>query len=106
MAVDYTAVHRCGGRVDRAGRGIAGKVTQSTHTNRSFGRIQFLIANRYTHFMPTGVWPITAVILELAFKLVFIGFVLLRRRPTAATLAWIVIILAVPLVGVILYLLV
>jgi cardiolipin synthase len=54
----------------------------------------------------SGFWPITVVVVELLFKLAFIGFVLMRRRPAAVTLAWVAVILALPLMGVILYLLV
>jgi cardiolipin synthase A/B len=53
-----------------------------------------------------GFWPITFVVLELLVRLGFIGLVLMRRRPASVTLAWVVVILAVPLLGIILYLLV
>lgn len=52
----------------------------------------------------TGYWAIVVLVGELTFKLAFVGFLLLRRRPSSATLAWIVIMLAVPLLGVLLYL--
>ncbi|UCD75866.1 MAG: cardiolipin synthase [Phycisphaerales bacterium] len=57
---------------------------------------------------PMGsVWPVTAVVLEFVIKLGFVAAILLRRRPkSASTLAWIVVILAVPLVGICAYLLV
>lgn len=53
-----------------------------------------------------GFWPITLIFIELLIRVGFICLVLMRRRPAAVTLAWIVVILAVPLLGVILYLLI
>ena len=54
----------------------------------------------------TGFWPIAVVAVEMLIRIGFIVIVLIRRRPAAVTLAWIVVILALPVVGVILYLLV
>ena len=52
--------------------------------------------------MLAGAWPIIAVVGEFLAQLVLIGFILLRRRPhSASTLAWIVIILVLPLLGII-----
>jgi len=56
--------------------------------------------------MLTGLWPIIVVVLELLFRLTFICFVLLRKRNMSSTLAWIVVILAVPLFGAALYLMI
>lgn len=56
--------------------------------------------------MLTGLWPIILVALELLFRLTFICFVLLRKRNMSSTLAWIVVILAVPLFGAALYLMI
>ena len=55
--------------------------------------------------MPTGVWPVAAVVGEFMVKLALIGYILLRRpaRP-ASNLAWITVILAIPVLGVIAYL--
>jgi len=57
--------------------------------------------------MLAGIWPIILVVGEFLIQLVLIGFILLRRRPhSASTLAWIVIILVLPLLGIVGYLLV
>jgi len=57
--------------------------------------------------MLAGVWPVVAVVGEFLIRLALVGFILLRREPrSATTLAWIVVILAVPLLGVPGYLLV
>jgi cardiolipin synthase len=57
--------------------------------------------------MLAGIWPIVLVVGEFLIQLVLIGFILLRRRPhSASTLAWIVIIMVLPLLGIIGYLLV
>ena len=55
--------------------------------------------------MPTGVWPVAAFVGEFMVKLALIGYILLRRpaRP-ASNLAWITVILAIPVLGVIAYL--
>lgn len=56
--------------------------------------------------MLAGAWPIIAVVGEFLAQLVLIGFILLRRRPhSATTLAWIVVILVLPLLGFVGYLL-
>jgi cardiolipin synthase len=53
-----------------------------------------------------SAWPIIAVVGEFLLRLALIVFILLRRRPhSASTLAWIVVIVLLPLVGVIGYLL-
>lgn len=56
--------------------------------------------------MLSALWPLLAILIELAIKTVFIVLVLLRRRPASVTLAWIVVILILPLIGAVLYLLV
>ena len=57
--------------------------------------------------MPTGFWPWFVVGGEVALKVGMIVVVLLRRRARPApTLAWIVLILAVPVVGVVAYVMV
>lgn len=55
----------------------------------------------------TAFWPVALVALEFALKLCFITYILLRRpaRPTS-NLAWILVILVIPLAGVIAYVLV
>jgi len=45
-------------------------------------------------------------ILDLAMRLIMAVFVVMRRRPVPITLAWLVLVTAVPFVGVILYALV
>src|SRR2546422_833195 len=56
--------------------------------------------------MFTADWPLSLVIAEWVFKLVVIGLLLLRRRASSpTTLAWIIVIFALPLFGMILYLL-
>ena len=55
--------------------------------------------------MLAGAWPIIAVVGEFLAQLALIGFILLRRRPhSATTLAWIVVILVLPLLGFVGYL--
>jgi cardiolipin synthase len=56
--------------------------------------------------MPGGIWPVTIIVFDLAIRLALICFILLRRRTTASTLAWIVVVMAVPMIGAILYLLI
>jgi cardiolipin synthase len=57
--------------------------------------------------MLSGAWPIIALVGEFLTRLAFVVFILLRRRPhTASTLAWIIVIVVLPLAGIIGYLLV
>lgn len=57
--------------------------------------------------MLDAVWPAVPLIVEWLLRFVFIGFILLRRRPNpAVTLTWIIVILVFPLIGLIFYLLV
>jgi cardiolipin synthase A/B len=57
--------------------------------------------------MFTGAWPAIPLLVEFGLKLLFIGFILSRRRPSpSVTLTWIVIILFVPVLGFVAYLLV
>jgi len=57
--------------------------------------------------MQLGFWPIIAVALEFVIKLGFVIAVLLRKKPRyASTIAWIAVILAIPLLGICAYLLV
>jgi cardiolipin synthase len=57
--------------------------------------------------MFNGTWPVLLVSLELCAKLTLVCWMLLRRRASSpTTLAWIVVILALPVVGTVLYLLV
>jgi cardiolipin synthase len=52
-------------------------------------------------------WPIAALTIEFLIRLLLIGFILLRRQPRAATnVAWITVILLLPVAGMIGYLLV
>jgi cardiolipin synthase len=52
-------------------------------------------------------WPALVLVGEFGLKLLAIGWVILRRQPhSASTLAWIILILAVPLFGVVAYLMV
>ena len=54
-----------------------------------------------------GVWTITLLLTELAIRLGFTVFLLLRRNArTATTPAWIALVLALPIIGVLAYLLV
>lgn len=55
--------------------------------------------------MSNGWWPLTFVALEMVLRITFTVVVLLRRRSAPPALAWITIILALPLLGVALYLL-
>ena len=54
----------------------------------------------------SGFWPVTVLVVEMLIRVGFICLVLMRRRPASVTLAWVVVILAIPLLGVVLYLLV
>jgi cardiolipin synthase len=54
--------------------------------------------------MPTGAWPMTLFFGELLLKIAMILVVLLRKRGASSTLAWILVIMALPLVGSLLYL--
>ncbi len=57
--------------------------------------------------MQLSIWPIIAVVLEFLVKLGFVIAVLLRKKPRyASTIAWIAVILAIPLLGICAYLLV
>jgi cardiolipin synthase len=57
--------------------------------------------------MAEGFWPLLLMVGELLLRVALICVILLRRRPgSPTTLAWIVVILAVPVIGVVLYLLV
>ena len=49
-------------------------------------------------------WLLALFVLELLLRLSFVGVVLLRRRPSSQTLAWILLIVGLPLVGTLLYL--
>jgi cardiolipin synthase A/B len=54
-----------------------------------------------------AVWPALPLALEFLLRLVLIGVILVRRRPNPpVTLAWIIVILAFPIIGFIAYLLV
>ena len=50
------------------------------------------------------LWLLTLFVFELLLRLSFVGVVLLRRRPSSQTLAWILLIVGLPLVGTLLYL--
>lgn len=51
--------------------------------------------------MWTALWPIVIVLAEFAVKIVMIGFILLRRpRKPSVNLAWVMLILLLPVVGV------
>ncbi len=53
------------------------------------------------------VWPVLPLVIEWTLRMIFIGFILLRRRPNpAVTLTWIIVILVFPFIGLIFYLLV
>jgi len=52
------------------------------------------------------VWPVAVVAAEFLAKLVLITFILLRRPARATNLAWVVVIMLVPLFGMVAYLLV
>ena len=57
--------------------------------------------------MIEGFWPLLVLLGELMLRLSLICLILLRRRPgSPTTLAWIVVILSVPVIGAVLYLLV
>lgn len=52
-------------------------------------------------------WPALPLVVEWVLRLVFIGFILLRRRPNpAVTLTWIIVILVFPFIGLLFYLLI
>lgn len=50
------------------------------------------------------IWVLLLFVAELLLRLVMVGAVLLRRRPSSQTLAWILVIVGLPLVGTLLYL--
>lgn len=52
------------------------------------------------------IWVILPLALELILRVVMVAVVLLRRRPSSQTMAWILVIVGLPLVGTILYLMV
>jgi cardiolipin synthase A/B len=60
----------------------------------------------YTVAMLSPVWPVLAAIFDLLLKIVMICIVLLRKRGAASTLAWIMVILVLPLFGSLLYLMI
>lgn len=54
-----------------------------------------------------NIWPFVVILGEFALKLALISFILTRRRMNPATsLAWIVVMFALPLLGMVLYLLI
>lgn len=59
--------------------------------------------------MVEAAWPALPLIIEWLLRLVFIGFILLRRKPALpnppVTLAWIIVILVFPFIGLFFYLL-
>jgi cardiolipin synthase len=60
-----------------------------------------------TDTMLQAIWPVAVITAEFLFRIALIAFILLRRRRRAdSNLAWIVLILAVPLLGAVAYLLV
>jgi cardiolipin synthase len=50
-------------------------------------------------------WPVILLLLEGAIRIFMVGVVLLRRRPSSQTLAWILVIVGLPVIGTLLYLL-
>jgi cardiolipin synthase A/B len=52
------------------------------------------------------VWLLLPFALELLLRLVMVGIVLLRRRPSSQTMAWILVIVGLPIIGTVLYLMV
>lgn len=57
--------------------------------------------------MPFGLtWPTIVLLAELSLRVVFVGIVLLRRHDPQSRLAWVMVILLLPFVGVAAYALV
>ncbi len=50
------------------------------------------------------LWPLLVLVFDLLIRLVMVAVVLLRRRPYSQTMAWILVIVGLPLIGTILYL--
>lgn len=56
--------------------------------------------------MPPEVWTFSLLLLEMFFRVGIVCLVLLRKRGASSTMAWVTVVIALPLVGSILYLLI